>query len=163
MQMADNISNLADQARPVVRDLLQADEGQLYELLATSKLAVLNDPKTAGSIEPQATARDVTTQGLDIDLLNTGKGIFDKLSPAAYQVVCGDDNGDLSDAFKAGKEVAATALAAILVAQLLWIPAIATIIAAIIVKLFFDTAFQVVCNAWKGALPAQAPKPVTPS
>ena len=52
------------------------------------------------------------------------------------------------DAIKSGKQIAAATLAGILVSSLGIAPAIAAVVGAITVKLFFDPAQETICDLW---------------
>jgi hypothetical protein len=56
------------------------------------------------------------------------------------------------DAFGIGGEAVATALAAVMVTSLGLAPAVAAVVAALAIKLFFRPAHGAMCDVWKGKL-----------
>ena len=79
----------------------------------------------------------------------------------AYKLICGSetedqkDRKDLMKAFSTNDEVTiATALSVLLVTNLGLAPAIAAVVAALLVKRFFRPAYEEFCQTWKKNLPA---------
>jgi hypothetical protein len=145
-------------ALPAVQDIASSDEDQLFTQLG--KLVQMNrlDPKSVSDFVPSAEP-EYETLGLASDLKMFGKKYFDRVNAQAYNLVCGADAEDSAErknlvtAFGLGKAEVTASLAVLLVAQLAMAPAIATIVAALTVKLFFSPAYDAMCEVWKGKLP----------
>jgi len=88
-----------------------------------------------------------------------GQRYFDKVNKQVYELVCGDtkdneqERSKLSQAFGLDKTTFAAMLAAALVSSFGWAPAIAAVVAALVVKLFFRPGYEVACQLWKDKLP----------
>ena len=152
------MSDLANQAEPIVKKLLKADEKQLYEQLGIRDQAIQADPEKSGSLDPQVTYNQAQ-MGAKEDVLELGKKIFDLWSVETYKLACGSEDEDLEDRKKlvtatGVSEVAiASAMASLLITQLAVPAAIAPVIAAIAVKRFFRPAYGEFCKIWKKNLP----------
>lgn len=152
------MSDLANQAEPIVKKLLKADENQLYEQLGIRDQAIQADPDKSGSLDPQVTYKGAQL-GTKEDVLELGKNIFDRWAVESYKLACGSEDEDLEDRKKlitasGVSEVAfASALAGLLISQLAVPAALAPVIAAIVVKRFFRPAYGECCRVWKNNLP----------
>ncbi len=152
------MSDLATMARPALDDLLkQPDETKLYAELTNRVYAIRANPSLGGSFAPEYP--HVEDYGAKEDLEAFGKRFFDRLSAQAYELMCGSDAENtqerkkLVDAFGIGKQAVAPALAALLVTYLGLAPAIAAVVAAIAITLFFQSAYGAMCDIWKTKLP----------
>jgi hypothetical protein len=158
------MSDLANQAEPIVKKLLKADENQLYEKLGIRDQAIQADPDKSGSLDPQVTYNQAQ-MGAKEDVLELGKNIFDRWAVEAYKLACGSEDEDLEDRKKlitatGVSEVAiASALASLLITQLAVPAALAPVIAAIAVKRFFRPAYGEFCRIWKKNLPQISDEP----
>ena len=152
------MSDLANQAEPIVKKLLKAEESQLYEQLGILDQAIQAEPEKASSLEPQVIYSQAQ-MGAKEDVLELGKNIFDRWAVEAYKLACGSEDKDLEDREKlitatGVSEVAiASAIAGLLISQLAVPAAIAPVIAAIAVKRFFRPAYGEFCKIWKKDLP----------
>lgn len=157
---------LMDEARLGLDALKTDDEDQLYMELGRRLQAMQIDPSLSGSFAPDLPVADVSF-GIDgeaamADLKSFGQGFFTRVNVQAYQLVCGggadntQDRKQVLDAFGVGKEAVAPAIAALLVAQLGIAPAIAAVVAMLIIRLFFRPAYEAMCEVWKAHQP-QAP------
>lgn len=146
------MSNRTAQVELAVERLLQSDEGQLYEQIGIRSKAIQRDPSISGSFEPLVTY-DQAKMGLKEDVLELGKRVFGIWNAQAYQVFCGSGFEDAKDreALKAslgmGDVAAAASLASLLVALGIS-PAIAPVVAALVIKRFFRPAYQEFCAMW---------------
>lgn len=153
------MDNLQKSAQPAVEKLLQSSPEQLYAELGLRQKAILNDPSQAGLFETTATYNAAFAGPLDV-LREFGQQFFARLSKDLYNVVCGDDKENeterkkLMNAFGSGTTVFASALAGFLVSSFGLAPAIAAVVAALAVKLFFKDAYGAMCAVWKKHLPA---------
>jgi hypothetical protein len=146
-------------AEPALNKLLQSEPDQLFAELGLRRLAILDDPTQAGMFETSATFDAPFAGPLDV-MRDFGRKFFDRFSKDAYQLVCGADaqnseeRNKLLDAFGGGKAAFAAALSAALVSWFGWAPAIAAVVAALIIRLFFKNAYGAMCEVWKERLPA---------
>jgi hypothetical protein len=157
------MSDLANQAEPIVKKLLQSDENQLYEELGMIDIATEKDLEKRKSLDPQVSYDGLKLMGVQDDVLDDvlelGKNIFNRWAVEAYKLACGSEDEDLEDRKKlitamGVSEVAiASAMASLLITQLLVPAAIAPVIAAIAVKRFFRPAYGEFCKVWKKNLP----------
>ncbi len=151
--------DLKKQAEPAVKKLLKSDEDQLYEKLGIRAKAIAEDPTKSSSFEPQVTY-DQAQMGLKEDVLDFGKRLFNRWNAEAYKLICGSDlndqkeRKDLIRAFSSNDEITiAAALSALLVTNLGLAPALAAVVAALLVKRFFRPAYEEFCVVWKKNLP----------
>jgi hypothetical protein len=145
--------DLATQAAPAVQSLLGESEDELYLKLAQRMRAMQRNPAVAGSFDPQLP--QLESLGALEDLRTFGASFFARASRDAYQLVCGDAAEDSEErqriisAFNIGKDAVAGALAAGLIAYLGFAPAIAAVVAALVIRLFYDNAHAATCDLWK--------------
>ena len=139
------MANLQEQAQPAVQRLLQSNTDQLFTELGLRQKAIEDDPAQAGLFETTATYDAPFAGPLD-DLKEFGQRFFDRVSGDLYDLVCGEDAENaierkkLLGAFGLGEATFASALTAVLISSFCWAPAIATVVAALVVKLFFNNA-----------------------
>ena len=152
------MSDLANQAEPIVKKLLKAEESQLYELLGIRDQAIQAEPEKSASLDPQVTYNQAQ-MGAKEDVLELGKNIFDHWAVEAYKRACGSEDEDLEDreqlitATGVSEVAIAAAIAGLLISQLAVPAALAPVIAAIAVKRFFRPAYGEFCKIWKKNLP----------
>ncbi|NJD52282.1 MAG: hypothetical protein FIB07_05375 [Candidatus Methanoperedens sp.] len=151
--------DLSKQAEPAVQKLLKSDEEQLYEKLGIRAKAIAQDPTKGSSFEPQVTY-DKAQMGLKEDVMEFGQRLFNRLDLEAYKLICGSETEDTNDrkdlikAFSTNDEATiAAALSALLVTNLGLAPAIAAVVAVILVKRFFRPVYEEFCQTWKKNLP----------
>jgi hypothetical protein len=139
--------------------LLQSDPDQLYTELGLRKEAIQADPSQAGLYQITA-SYDAPMMGPLDALKEWGKNFFDRFSKDIYGLVCGSDKEDteerkkLQAAFGLSDTAFAAALTAVLMSWFGWAPAIAAVMAALVVRLFFKNAYASMCDVWKKRLPA---------
>jgi len=144
---------------PAIEKLLQSDPDQLFTELGLRQKAIQFDPSQAGLYQT-TTMYDAPMMGPLDALREWGKNFFDRFSKDVYGLVCGSDKEDteerkkLQQAFGLGDAAFATALTAALMSWFGWAPAIAAVVAALVVKLFFKNAYLSMCEVWKKRLPA---------
>lgn len=140
-----------------VQRLLQSDEGQLLELLGMRAAVVTRDLPRSAEIQPNVAAADVKTMGIKDDMKELGGRILKRWNRAAWELVCGDDpddaktRGDFKAALGVGEAAAIGALTAGLISIGL-MAALAPVVAAILVKKFFNPAYGEFCGFWKEKL-----------
>jgi hypothetical protein len=156
------MSDLTRQARPAVESLAGQDEDQLYKELGLRLQAIQRDPSISASFEPQIPTQ-LEAMGAAEDLRAFGQRFFQRVNVQAYQLVCGQEDEDSEDresvinAFGLGRDAVAAAIAGLLVAQLGLAPAIAAVVAALIIRVFFRSAYEAMCEVWSEKQPQGGP------
>lgn len=149
--------NLADQAKPTIEKLLKAEDSQLYEQLGMRAKAIADDPTKAGLFEPHV-VYDQAQMGLKEDVLELGQRLFQRWNREAHNLVCGaevqdqQDRSSLLGAFGIDEVAVAAALSALLVTNLGIAPALAAVVAVLLVKHFFRPGYEEFCQVWKKSL-----------
>ena len=153
------MTNLANQAEPAMESLLNADEDTLFEQLGIRATAIQQNLNLGSSFSPEV-SYDEAAMGVLDDVRDYGKRIFRRCSVEGYKLFCGDDPEDeedrkqLADATGISQGQIAALVAGMLVAQLGLAPAIAAIVAAILIKRFLiKPGYQLACDKWKAQLP----------
>ncbi len=153
------MADLSELAKPAVEELLKSDEEQLYEQLGMRAKAIAEDPTKSSSFELQV-IYDQAQMGLKEDVKEFGQRLFRRWNVEAYKLVCGSDYQDqesresLLKAFSLDGGVAvAAAPSALLVTYLGLAPALAAVVAALLVKRFLRPTYEVFCEVWKEKLP----------
>lgn len=132
---------------------LKADENELYRELgskaASGKLDITSDQIAQGIPQPR---------GMSEDMVEFGKEFFKQLSVKVYELVCGENQSDpdrqkLAEAFGMGQTAVANALAALMFSHLGIVAIVASPVAALIVKLFFESGLESTCHLWREKLP----------
>ena len=151
------MADIETQARPATEKLLSAEVGALYVELGKRLREVRRDPSLASAFD-MTTDSALETMGSD-KLREFGHQFFNRMNKQAYALMCGADSQNSAEreslfkAFGFGKDAVAPALTALLVVQLGLAPAIATVLAVLAVKLFFEPGYDAMCDAWKKGLP----------
>jgi hypothetical protein len=147
-------SNVSD----AMSKLLQSDSEQLYEELGLRRKAIAANPTYAGSYDPDVTYNAPFAGPLDV-LRDFGKDFFSRVSGDAYGLVCGDDQENASerkkllDSLNLGETAFAATLVTALIGTFGLAPALATVVAALVIRLFFRNAQKAMCDVWKKHLP----------
>lgn len=145
--------------RSQVDGLLESDEDQLFAELGIRARAMRADPRVAGSYSPQV-VHSAAEMGVLDDVRDFGRRVFKRWNVQAWELVCGTDaddskdRKDFLDSIGVDKSVATMALAGLLVSHFTLAPAVAGVVAAIIVKRFARPVYDEFCSSWKGSLPA---------
>lgn len=153
------MSNLEKHAIPAMEKLLQSEPDQLFLELGLRRKAVESDPMQAGLFQTTATYDADFAGPLDA-LRDFGQEFFKRVSKDVFNLVCSEDSENsgqrkkLLEAFGDGKTTFAAALAALCVSWFGWAPAIAAVVAALVVKLFLNNAYIAMCEVWKKNLSA---------
>ena len=144
--MADNLTTVAD-------DLSGYDESALIELLGIRAKSIERDPSIAGNFSAKVTYDAKFLGPLD-DIKALGLRILNRWNKELFNIVCGSSKDDEEDrtkiisAFSLSEGAAIAALIPVLTGLGL-APALAAILAAIIVKRFLGSAAETLCEAWK--------------
>ena len=88
-----------------------------------------------------------------------GRRFFERLMPDAYKLMCGAEDEeerqeDRRCLLSLGREEVGAVIAGLLVANLAMAPAAATVVAALVLRLFFKPAYGAMCEVWRTRLPA---------
>src|SRR5438477_7381485 len=136
-----------------VAKLLRADETQLYETLAIREKAIEEKPELGTRYDVDI-AYDADIMGPKDFLRDLGVKILRRWNKEAYKLICGGDAADAKDRndlvhlVASGSVDAGGGIAGILVASLGLAPAIAAVIAVIILKRFVKPAGEEFCMLW---------------
>ncbi len=147
------------QARTAVAALSSKDDDALF--LELGKRVAMNrkDPRTVTDFDPTVEP-EFEALGVMSDLVTLGRDFFGRVNKQAYELMCGADAEDsqerkkLTEAFGLGKDAIGAALAALLVAYLGLAPALAAVVAALALRLFFKPGYEAMCDLWKSKLPS---------
>jgi hypothetical protein len=145
---------LTQHAEPVVAKLLKSDEDQLYEQLGIRNAALRIDPAKAGSFDP-VVVYDGSHMGMKEEVRELGKRLFNRWNREGFELACGvavEDEADRQQMMKAlglGDTAAAAALSALLVSNFGVAPAIAAVVAVLVIKRFFRPTFEEFCAVWR--------------
>ena len=135
---------------------------QLDEDVLVAKLGTLSE-KMGGDLTGQSAPRGVSLDSIDLDVesrapisqaaIQAGQKVFDKINAEAYQILCtplGDKNTQetLDKALEENYTKAAGMLAPVLVSSLGLAPAIAAIVASLIIKKISKDVAGGICATW---------------
>ncbi|WP_135611482.1 hypothetical protein [Methanococcoides sp. AM1] len=146
-------SELNIEARLAVEKLLKADENQLYVELGIRSQAIAKDFAVSSAFEPEVVYEEAEMGFID-DLKEFGKRIYRRLEQEMYNLFCkstAEDEEDLkkfANAFNIGETEVAAVMTALLVTQFGMAPAVAPVIAALVIKRFFDPVYEEFCIFW---------------
>jgi hypothetical protein len=141
-----------------IKLLLQSDVDQLLEQLGMRTAVVTSHLEKSGELNPKITSSDVTAMGIKDDLRELGEKILKRWERSAFDIMCGSDANDLKarNEIKGAIGLGEAAVIGVLSTGLIGIglmPALAPVVAAIVVKKFFNPAYEVFCETWKKRLP----------
>ena len=154
------MAEVMDEARAAVAELQAADDDELYRLLGMRIKAIERDPMKAGSFAP-----DVRQEEMGIafvDLIDAGRKTFERLAVAGHSLICGSgaDEGfhlqRLLSTLNTDATTVTAGVATLLIGQLAIAPAIAGIVATIIVGKAAPASLESLCKTWASKLPASA-------
>lgn len=139
-----------------IEALDEAGEDQLLEILGTRASAMALDPAVAGSYSPSVTA-DVDEMGGVDWLKRLGARIFKRLNREAHDLLCGQSAETAEDRQKirealGSKTTAAALLAGLLVTHVGVAPAVAAVVATLIMKRFLRPVYEETCAQWGESL-----------
>jgi hypothetical protein len=132
------------------------DEEALIKQLAMRVEATKENPAVAGSYDP-AVAYDFEHAGLSDSLLDLGGRILHRWERELYGVVCGDAKEDAADRNSiltkiAGDDIALGAAVGGVLISLGVGPAVAVVVAALVIKRIIHPAGNEVCKMWSERL-----------
>ncbi|WP_316193856.1 hypothetical protein [Bradyrhizobium sp. SZCCHNRI1029] len=143
---------MADDLKTIGEDLAGYDESNLIEMLGIRARQIQSNHTIAGEFSPDVTY-DAKFMGPLDDIKALGLRILNRWNRELFNIVCGASNDDKEDrtkilnALTLGEGAAIAALIPVLTGLGL-APALAAVLAAIIVKRFLGTALDTICDAW---------------
>lgn len=152
------MAGLTREAEPVAAKLLKVSEAKLYEQLGILAKAIAVDPAKAGAFEPLVTY-DEEKMGSKEDVREFGRRLFLRWNIEAYKLICGDeledmiDRSELNKAFGISNEAVAAALSSLLISHMGLSPALAVVVASLVIKRFSKPGHGEFCQVWKERLP----------
>jgi hypothetical protein len=152
----------------LVKSLWELDEDQLAVQIGDRAQAIEDDaaglgtrgidPASLDSIDVNVAAR----ASIDPKLLKTGQRLFDRVNPLVYDLMCKPLLNDpqtqkiLDEAIGQNYTKAAGMLAPILISGVGLAPAVATLVATLIIKKIANYSATAICDTWKQNLPKPA-------
>lgn len=152
----------------IVKSLWELDEEQLAVQIGDRAQAIEDDaaglgtrgidPASLDSIDVNVAAR----ASIDPRLLEAGQRLFDRVNPLVYDLMCKPLLNDpqtqkiLDEAIDQNYTKAAGMLAPILISGVGLAPAVATLVATLIVKKIANYSATAICDTWKQNLPKPA-------
>jgi hypothetical protein len=139
------------------QQLLRLDENKLLEQLGVRSVAAAAAPPTTLE-SPSGPVGG--TLGIREDMKELGARILRRWNRVAYELACGNDPDDaaMRSELEQALHVSEAAAIGVLSGGLITIglsALIAPVLAALIVKKFFNPAYGEFCGYWKGKLPAE--------
>jgi hypothetical protein len=145
------MDDLVKHAQAATDELIEKDENELFERLALNLRAISQQPTQSGHFELNASV-DVETLGHYDGLADLGRRYFHRVEGQIHSVVCGDEDAEtrakLANSFGLGREAVAATIAAMLVSQIGFAPAVAAVLATLTIRIFFEPAHKVMCERW---------------
>lgn len=151
------MNDARNEAERAVAPLLTADEEELFAELGIRARGLVEDPSQAGSFDPDVTYSEAEMGVLDA-VRAFGRRLFNRWNSELHSLLCGSDpdytadREQIANALGVGETAVAAALVTVLVGSLGLAPALATVIAAIIVRRFFKPTLEEFCQTWSRAL-----------
>lgn len=146
------MADVMEAARAAVSDLHAMSEDDLYRLVAVRVKAIERDPSTAGSFAPKVRAAEMGIA--PADLLSFGKTTFARIGVAGHALVCGAgaDQGyhlqRLLSTFNTDVNTVTAAVAGLLIAQLAIAPAVASVVATLVIGKVAPSSVDALCRVW---------------
>jgi glycosyltransferase A (GT-A) superfamily protein (DUF2064 family) len=148
----------------LVESLWELDEDQLQAQIGSRVQAIGDDvagrgargvdPASLESIDMNVAAR----ASIDQTFLDAGRQLFDRVNPLTYELMCkplGDDAETrkiLDETINQNYTKAAGMLAPVLVSGVGLAPAVATLLATLIIKKIAKTGANAICETWEKSL-----------
>jgi hypothetical protein len=163
------VADIMAAAQAAVGDLESSSEDDLYRLLAIRLKAMERDPQRMASFAPKIQAAELGIAA--VDLVKLGRTAFGQLAGVAGAVICAPDAPQGSHLQRLlatfGTDVGkiSAAIATVLIGQLAMAPAVATIVATLVVGKIAPTSVDALCRALKqkSAPTSTIPTPTTPT
>ncbi|MFX4263766.1 hypothetical protein ACOBQJ_16390 [Pelotomaculum propionicicum] len=148
------MGTLTTLARPVIEKLLKYDEEELYEMLGMTARAMAADPAIAGMFDPIVSYNEPEMEFVE-NAREFGRRLFKRWNVETYKFICGDDIDDmidrreLTEAFSVNDKAVAAALSSLLITHVGLAPALAVVIASLVIKRFSRPGHEEFCKVWK--------------
>ena len=145
--------NTPDPLKPILEKLLDVDDLTLLEKLGMRGKAVQIGTPSAVGYDP-VLVHDAGVMGPLDDLRELGRRLVGRWNRELFKVMCGDDKADQKDresllqSIGLGDVAIASAVTAVLVSSFAVAPAIAIVIAALVVKRIISPGGAVACEFW---------------
>ena len=149
-------SLLEMRASEALKSLPAGNEDLLAEL-GLRMIVIRRQPEISGELRPEFSPQDVPQPPRQA-LIKMGQDLLSTWNRALFQFVCVDTSGNsadrqyLLDALKEGGTGAIAALTDSLIGTHLLNPAVAVIVAALIIRMLIVPAGRSVCQIWKATL-----------
>ena len=149
----------------LVESLWELDEEQLAAQIGDRAQAIEDDVAGLGTRGIDAASLDsidvnvAARASIDLRLLEAGQRLFDRVNPLVYELMCQPLGNDpqtqkiLDEAINQNYTKAAGMLAPVLISGLGLAPAIATLLATLIIKKIANYSATEICDSWKQNLP----------
>lgn len=147
------MDDIRQKAEPALKKLLGADEHTLFEQLGMRERAAKEGSERASHFNP-IFVHDVKEMGPLDDLRDLGRRLLRRWTRELYTVACGSAEKDKADresiikSLGLGDIAVGGAITAVLIGTFAVTPAVATVIAALIVKRIIEPAGETVCEFW---------------
>lgn len=148
------MTNLAARARGAAQELASLGEDQLYVELAARLQSIARAPDGSDKFD-MVPGQPLESYGPREELKKLGQKFFSRWNKEAYNLVCGSSPDDTSareqvtNAFGIGKEAVVAAIAASLTVYFGLAAALAAVIAALTMRLFFRPGYDATCDYWR--------------
>lgn len=157
-----------DEARAAIAQLADTDEDDLYRLLALRVKTIERDPTVAGQFAPTTLAP--TELGIAVpDLAGLGRKLFGNIARAGQSLICGTDSEAgfhlqrLLSSVNMDITTVTAGVATLLIGQLAIAPAVAGIVASIVVGKVAPNSVEALCKAWSAKVgPVPVPGTASP-
>ena len=153
----------------LIESLWELDENQLEAQIGSRAQAIGDNVAGRGTkgIDPaslESLALDVAAKAaIDSRLLEAGGRLFERLNPLVYELMCKPLGGNdletqkiLDEAISQNYIKAASMLASVLISGLGLAPAVATLLATLIIKKIANYIATGICETWEKKLPKPA-------
>jgi len=149
----------------LVESLWDLDEEQLAAQIGARAQAIEEDAAGLRTREIDSASLDsidvnvAARASIDLRLLEAGQRLFDRVNPLVYELMCQPLGNDpqtqkiLDEAINQNYTKAAGMLAPVLISGLGLAPAIATLLATLILKKIANYTATEICDTWKQNLP----------
>lgn len=153
------MTKLEEKANPAIKKLISKDEDQLYKELGMRQKVIAKDPYLMAGFDFDA-KYDVVVMGPMDELRRFGEQLFKRYQVEAHKIFCPKEKGDKEDIDNLKKAigiddaaVAAVIAAAIVASGVGIAPALAAVVAVLIVKHFLRPTYEEMCKVWEKNLP----------
>ena len=147
------MNEIRQKAEPALKKLLGADEHTLIEQLGMRARATQDGVERTSEYNP-IFVHDVTEMGPLDDLRDLGRRLLHRWTRELYRIACGSANEDKADresiikSMGLGDIAVGGAITAVLISTFAVTPAVATVIAALVVKRIIQPAGETICEFW---------------